>query len=131
VRTTRITAIALLAALAACQNAPRDDQRTGSVRAEDLDRARARLSPEVRTELDSANEAYRRGEYEAARERYQVVVRLDESVAAGWFGIYMAETALGNADAAETAIRRAREAAPRASLIEAGADTAAGTEPGP
>jgi tetratricopeptide (TPR) repeat protein len=118
-----VTVVVLAALVAACQNPPRDDQRTGSVDPDDIRRARTQLAPEVRTHLDNGNEAYRQGEYEAAKRHYEEAVRLDANVAAGWFGIYMAEMALGNIEAANTAIDRARDAAPQASLIE--------EEPGP
>lgn len=108
----------LAAALAACGGERTDDQTTGSIRAEDIQRAREQLSPEVREQLDSGNVAYREGRYEEARRRYQEASRLDPDAAAPWFGIYMVESAAGDAAAAEAAIRRAREAAPRASLIE-------------
>jgi tetratricopeptide (TPR) repeat protein len=94
-----------------------DDQRTGSIQDRDVLEARARLDPEVRDALDRGNAAYRDRDYEQALEHYHAAVRMDEALAAGWFGIYMAELALGNADAAEAAMEQARIHAPGANLM--------------
>jgi tetratricopeptide (TPR) repeat protein len=117
---TRILTMALLAlvAVSGCGRGPADDQATGSIRAEDIRRARDQLSPEVRAHLDAGNEAYRDGRYPEAREHFEQAARLDPDAAAAWFGIYMVESATADSAAAATAIRRAREAAPRASLLE-------------
>jgi tetratricopeptide (TPR) repeat protein len=118
VRIQLLTALLLGAVAAGCRGERLDDQPTGSIRAEDVQRARAQLPPEVRTLLDSGNAAYREGRYDEARRQYEQATRQAPDVAAGWFGLYMVEAATGNATAAEAAIRRAREAAPRASLLE-------------
>lgn len=65
------------------------------------------LPPEVTVHLDSGNVAYRAGEYEEARRHFREAVRADTTAAAGWFGVYMAETALGNDAAADSALQRA------------------------
>lgn len=99
-----------------------DDQQTGSIQDRDVLAARAQLDPEVRDALDRGNAAYRDRDYEQALEHYHAAVRMDEALAAGWFGIYMAELALGNADAAEAAMEQARIHAPGASLMHPDAD---------
>ena len=113
IRRTGIAAIAVL--LAACS--PPEDQETGTIRGEDVREARASLPPELVAALDSGNTAYRRGEYQDALASYRRVVEQDEDVAAGWFGIYMAQLALGNPEAADSAMARAQDLAPGASLI--------------
>ena len=65
------------------------------------------LPSSVTVHLDSGNVAYRAGEYEEARRHFQAAVAADTSAAAGWFGVYMAERALGNDAAADSALRRA------------------------
>jgi uncharacterized membrane-anchored protein len=105
-----------------CQQA--EDQETGSLDRETVRETRAQLDSALVAALDSGNAAYRNGDYESAREHYQSVVDADEDVAAGWFGIYMAEVALGNQEAADAAMDRARDLAPGASLIHPEADTA-------
>lgn len=94
-----------------------DDQQTGSIQDRDVLAARAQLEPGVRDALDRGNAAYRDRDYEQALEHYHAAVRMHEGLAAGWFGIYMAELALGNADAAEAAMAQARMHAPGASLM--------------
>lgn len=117
----RRTGFAVIALLVAC--APPEDQETGSIRDQDVRQAREELAPEVVAALDSGNAAYRRGDYQDALAAYQRVVDQDEDVAAGWFGIYMAELALGNPEGADSAMARARDLAPGASLLHPGSDT--------
>lgn len=108
-----VTAILLLSACS-----PPEDQETGSIRQEDVRQARDDLPAELVAALDSGNAAYSRGDYQDALEFYQHVVDEDDDVAAGWFGIYMAQLALGNPEAADSAMARARDLAPGASLIQ-------------
>lgn len=117
----RRTGFAVLALLVAC--APPEDQETGTIRDQDVRQAREELPPELVAALDSGNAAYRRGAYQDALSAYRRVVDHDEGVAAGWFGIYMAELALGNPEAADSAMARARDLAPGASLIHPERDT--------
>lgn len=99
-------ALALGLALGGCGR-QEDDQRTGSISAEQARSARSRLSPEVASRLDSGNAAYEDGRYEDAGRLYRRVVEIDPDVAAGWFGVYMAERALGHEDSARAALERA------------------------
>jgi Flp pilus assembly protein TadD len=68
-------------------------------------------------QLDSGNAAYRRAAYEPALRHYVRVTELAPDQAVGWFGLYMAHHALGNLEAADSALARAREVAPGASLL--------------
>jgi tetratricopeptide (TPR) repeat protein len=121
VKKTHVLAATLLALVATgCRPGPSDDQATGTMRAEDIRAARQQLAPEVREQLDSGNAAYSAERYEDALRHYQTAARLDESSPAAWFGIYMAESARGNPEQAEAAIRRAHDLAPESSLIEPG-----------
>lgn len=61
----------------------------------------------VTVHLDSGNAAYRAGDYQAARRQYRAAVEVDSTAAAAWFGVYMAERALGDDRAADSALRRA------------------------
>lgn len=115
-RTYGFLALAVAAALTACE--PRgDDQETGSISRDAVLDARRELSPAVTAALDSGNAAYRAREYEAARRHYTEATEAGSDVAAAWFGLYMAELAMGNADAATAAMDRAQALAPGASLI--------------
>lgn len=112
-------ALALTAALGACDRP--EDQRTGSISADDVRDAAERISPEVRAPLDSGNAAYRRHDFEAALRHYQTVTELDPDATAGWFGLYMAHRALGDSTAAQQALERARDRAPGATIMHPGA----------
>lgn len=68
------------------------------------------LPAEVTAPLDSGNVAYRRGDYEAAIDHFRTAANADPAgESAGWFGVYMAEKALGNDAAADSALSRAGE----------------------
>lgn len=112
--------LALLPLLLLLLGCPRgeDDQRTEAMDPQTIEQARERLDPAALAHIDSGNVAFREQRFEEARRLYEEAARRDADAAAAWFGIYMAETAMGNHTAAEQAIRRARAAAPRASLVE-------------
>jgi tetratricopeptide (TPR) repeat protein len=114
------TALLVPLLLVACDRP--DDQRTGAIGERDVLEARAQLDPAVAAELDSGNAAYRERDYQRALEHYNTAVRMDDRLAAGWFGIYMAQLALGNAEAAEAAMEQARLRAPGANLMHPDAD---------
>lgn len=111
---TALLATCLALGLAGCSRP--DDQETGSVSREDVAEARQNLDPAALEALDAGNEAYRAGNYEEALGHYREA-NADGDVAAAWFGIYMAELALGNGPAADSAMARAQSLAPGASLI--------------
>jgi tetratricopeptide (TPR) repeat protein len=113
-----VVVVLLAAALFGCQRA--DDQRTETMDQQTIRQARETLDPAAVTQIDSGNAAYRERRYEESLRFYREAARLDPNAAAAWFGVYMAELSLGNAAAAEDALRRARDAAPRASLVEPG-----------
>lgn len=94
-----------------------DDQPTGSISAEDVHGAADRFAPEVRAQLDSGNAAYRRHDWQGALGHYQAAADHDPDATAAWFGVYMAQRALGDTVAAGQALQRARELAPGASII--------------
>jgi len=88
-------------------------------------RGRAGLTAEIGAQIDSGNAAYRAKDFEEALRHYRTVTELDEGIAAGWFGVYMAEKELGHDDEATSALERARRAAPAV-----GAAHSATTPPG-
>lgn len=67
------------------------------------------LPPEVQAQLDSGNAAYAEGRYNEALKYYQRVTELDSALSAGWFGVYMAQSRLGNQAAADSAMAKARK----------------------
>jgi len=107
----RLAAAALALTLGACTP---DDQRTDSL---DPATAGRDLPAAALAQLDSGNAAFRAGEPEAALAHYRRVIEIVPDDATGWFGIYMAQEALGNTAAADSAIAEARRRNPGASLI--------------
>ena len=103
------------AALTGCKP---DDQETGSVGRKDVREARAKLPDAVRMHVDSGNSAYRSKDYQRALQHYRAAIAIDDDQAAPWFGVYMAERAMGNGEAAAAALKRAQKVAPGASLIQ-------------
>lgn len=111
----RLVALTLLGGVSyACRP---DDQPTRSVDTRAGERSRADMPAELVAHLDSGNSAYRARAYERARDEYRAALAIDSSATAAWFGVFMAERALGNEDAADEALRHARDLAPGASLI--------------
>ncbi len=110
------TACLSVLVLAGCRGAG-DDQETGSISADQVRNERSDLPTAVVAALDSGNAAYRANDYQAALQQYRKVVELEHDLAAGWFGVYMAQLALGNTEAADSAMNVAQQLAPGASLI--------------
>jgi len=96
-----------------------DDQRTRSA---DPRAVAERLGARLMARLDSANTAFGEGEFDRAAVLYRSLAAdaPDESV--GWFGLYMAQEKLGKTAAADSALERARELSPGASLLRPGGE---------
>jgi tetratricopeptide (TPR) repeat protein len=101
------------------------DQETGSL---DPVAARQKLEEmpaELRAQLDSGSAAFRAQDMDAALEHYTAATRIDEGVAAAWFGVYMVQKAKGNTQEALAALERVQQLAPGATLVQpARGDTA-------
>lgn len=115
----RVVLVCALVAVSACRG-PEVDQ-TDQIDPDHAAEDRASLNPEVRAQLDSGTAAFRAEDIEGALAYYRRVTELEPELAAGWFGVYMAENALGHADAAAEALERASEVVPGASLLHPGA----------
>lgn len=107
--------VAMLVALAAACGP--GDQTTGEVTPETMQNVRASLPPGVADALDRGNAAYAADSFAAALEHYTEATRLGPEVAAAWFGVGMAQEALGDSAAAGQAMQRARDLAGGASLM--------------
>jgi hypothetical protein len=94
-----------------------DDQRTGDFDLENAARLVSELSPEVRAMLERGNVAYKADDFETARDEYRAAVEADAHASAAWFGLYMAESRLGNEAAADSALGVVRGLQPGASLV--------------
>jgi tetratricopeptide (TPR) repeat protein len=118
-RTMVVLALVGAITLGACRRDDPGDQRTETVTPETMEQARAAWPEGLGAVIDSANAAYSAGDYETASALYRRGTELGPDVTAGWFGIYMAEHARGNIEAADSAMQRARALSPDASLIRA------------
>lgn len=94
-----------------------DDQRTESIDPVEAMQQRESFPPGVAAHLDSANQAFREDRHDVALAHYTTVTELAPDVAAGWFGVYMAQHTLGNRTAATEALERAQAAVPGATLL--------------
>lgn len=104
----------LLSAAVLTSGCKPDDQRTDSLEPATAGRS---LSVEAAAQLDSGNVAYRLEAHESALRHYHRVTQMAPDDASGWFGLFMAHTALGQDSAAAAALGQARGIAPGASLI--------------
>jgi cytochrome c-type biogenesis protein CcmH/NrfG len=109
------TALLSMAALAACEGEGVGERipldRMGG--AEEVAEA---LPAELQLQLDSGNAAYRAREYDRAVVHFSEVAARAPGLAAGWYGIGMAQMALGNAEAADSAMMRVHQLAPEIPL---------------
>ena len=112
-----MTALLLLAAAVSCRP---DDQRTDTLDPHQGMQTREQMAPAVLAQLDSGSASYRADDYDGALRHYRRVTELDPDVGAGWFGVYMAEQALGRPEAAQEALDRARGVVPGATLLHNG-----------
>ena len=115
--------VLVMAAVVSCRP---DDQRTDTFDPDGAMQTREDMPAEVVAQLDSGSAAFRLNDFEGALAHYTRVTEMAPDVGAGWFGVYMAEDALGNADAAREALERARSLVPGATLIH---DDASGRAP--
>jgi tetratricopeptide (TPR) repeat protein len=59
------------------------------------------ITPEIRDALERGNAAFRADEFEEALQHYQEALRMDSTVEASLFGLYIAHEALGNTEEAQ------------------------------
>lgn len=117
IRMTRIGALVSVFLATGAGGCMPDDQRTDTLDPERAQQRRDALPPDGLAQLDSGNTAYSEGSYEAALGHYRRATDIMPDNAASWFGIAMASTALGDSLVADSAMTRAREIVPGASLI--------------
>ncbi|MGD8276686.1 MAG: tetratricopeptide repeat protein [Gemmatimonadota bacterium] len=113
----RIGLLLAVAALAACRPA---DQTTDTIDVQAGVRARETYPPEVVAQLDSGNAAFKAHDFEEALRHYQAAAEAGPDISATWFGVGMAQHALGNIPAADSAYARAKTEEPGASLLRPG-----------
>jgi len=119
-RLTIVSAL-LLAAAVSCRP---DDRRTDSFDPQEAMQHREDLPADVLAQLDSGNAVFRAGDHEAALAHYTKATELAPDLVTGWFGVYMAQHALGNEQAAQAALEHAQSLNPKTTLVRpADADT--------
>lgn len=74
------------------------------------------LPPHIQAQLDSANAAFRAGEHESALAHFTRVSEFAPGLAAGWYGIGMTHSAMGNQEEANAAMMQAHRLAPEIPL---------------
>lgn len=116
--TARLRACVWIALMFAASCGEAGDQRTETLDPTAARERRERLAGATASLLDSGSAAFSARDYAGALRHYRAAVDQDSTVAAAWFGVYMAQTALGDERAAEEAFERARELEPNASLLD-------------
>jgi tetratricopeptide (TPR) repeat protein len=102
--------VAGLTVFAGCDRA--QDDNAMDFNGDGMEQARAGWPAELSARIDSGNVAYREGRYDDAAEIYRSATELSPDVAAGWFGLHMAEAARGNDAAADSARMMAESLTP-------------------
>ena len=114
IRGCLLAALCVLSLVPSCRP---DDQRTDSVDPNRAAQERASWPAALLAQVDSGNAAIRADDFEAARRFFVTATELAPEVAAGWFGLYLAEQGLGRATEAADALERAQAIESGASLI--------------
>ena len=118
-------AVVLMLTLMAAGCGRPKDQETGSLDPVAARQKRESMPAELRAQLDSGSAAFRAQDMDGALAHYTAATKIDESVAAGWFGVYMVQKAKGNSAEALAALERVQRLAPGATLVHpAPGDTA-------
>lgn len=107
--------LALAVLMAACGRP--DDQTTESLDPVEALRRREEMPAQLREQLDSGSAAFRAADMQGALDHYTAATQIDPEAAAAWFGVYMAQKAMGNATEALAALERVQELAPGATLV--------------
>ncbi len=105
-RKSWVWAVAMVA-VAACGGEEGERVELGDEPQETRANARESWSPELTARVDSANTAYAAGDFETAREVYAAITDEQPELGVAWFGLSMAERALGNEEAAQAALAEA------------------------
>lgn len=90
---------------------------------DDMKLSRDEMPHEIKVLIDAGNAAFAAGNYEAAQRHYLGAAARDTAVAAAWYGVAMAERALGNDAAADSALQRVRGLGGPAAVHHPGAGT--------
>ncbi|HKJ01539.1 MAG TPA: tetratricopeptide repeat protein [Longimicrobiales bacterium] len=112
----RLTTVSVLLLAAAVSCRP-DDRRTDTFDPQEAMQHREDLPADVLAQLDSGSAAFREDDHEGALAHYTKATELGPEIAAAWFGVYMAQHALGNMEAATAALEKAQSVNPGSTLL--------------
>lgn len=115
-KVSRAALVLMVLTVAACGR-PKD-QTTGSLDPAEAMQKREAMPAALQAQLDSGSAAFRGQNMQEALRHYTAATEIDGEVAAAWFGVYMAQKALGNTQEALTALERVQSLAPGASLVQ-------------
>ncbi|MGK7311827.1 MAG: tetratricopeptide repeat protein [Candidatus Longimicrobiales bacterium M2_2A_002] len=108
-----MTALAVLAAAACGEQQEGQRVELGEEeQAAENQQGRASWPYELEAQVDSANLEYMNEQYQASADRYRALTEEYPEIGTLWFGLYMAENALGNEETAQEALAKANELAP-------------------
>lgn len=96
-----------------------------------METAAGSLPAELQEHLDEGNAAYRDGDYDEALGHFQRAVEAEPQLAAAWYGVGMAQKALGDAPAADSAMAEVHRLAPEVPLVHPDPDDPAPANPHP
>lgn len=92
--------------------------------------ARANWTPELTARVDSANAAYAAGDYERAAAIFTALTEEQPELGVAWFGLSMAERAMGNDEAADAALAKSEARSPGLGRLHEAAVDSASRDPG-
>ncbi|NJD19814.1 MAG: tetratricopeptide repeat protein [Gemmatimonadetes bacterium] len=108
--------VLLLAAATACKPEEAPQPEATQVQ-EESPPAQLPIPLEVAAQLDSGSAAFRADDFAGALAHYTKATELAPDLAAGWFGVFMAQEALGNPQAAQEALAKTQALEPGTSLV--------------
>lgn len=92
--------------------------------------ARAGWTPALTARVDSANAAYAAGDYEQAAAIFTALTEEQPELGVAWFGLSMAERAMGNDEAADAALAESEARSPGLGRVHEAAVDSASRDPG-
>ncbi len=119
-----------LASVVACGGEEGERVELGEPQQQERADARANWSPELTARIDDANTAYAAGDYEDAAEMWRSITDEQPELGVAWFGLSMAERAMGNTEAADEALARSEELAPGLGRMHQAATDSTARAPG-
>ncbi len=119
-----------LAGVVACGGEEGERVELGAPQQQERADARANWSPELTARVDDANTAYAAGDYQEAADIFRSITEEQPELGVAWFGLSMAERAMGNEEAAAEALARSEELSPGLGRMHEAATDSTARAPG-